>query len=141
MDTPPGGNRYMRLITIIIRPERLPQVKDALFRIGVTGITLTRVEGHGGETGKADGADGESTTTAEFHPKVKIEMAVSAPFVDAAVRAVMSAARTGEVGDGKIFIQTIDKVIRIRTGEENIDALTPVTAEDVQLRAQVQAFT
>ncbi len=124
----------MKLITTIVRPERLPEVKVALFRAGVTGITLSRVVGHGGELAVLSQYRG-STVALEFHEKVKIEMAVSEPFVDATVEAILSAARTGEVGDGKIFIQPVERVIRIRTGEENNDALTAVNASDVQRAA------
>ncbi len=81
-----------------------------------------------------------SSVVLEFHEKVKVEMAVSEPFVEATIRAVVSAARTGQVGDGKIFVQPLERVIRIRTGEENVAALTPITAEEVQLHAQVAAF-
>ncbi len=129
----------MKLITTIIRPERLSDVKEALFRVGVTGITLSRVSGHGGEAEIVENFRGSSVVM-EFHDKVKIEMAVSEPFVEVTCAAIVSAARTGEVGDGKIFIQALERVIRIRTGEENVAALTPITAEDVQLLAQVSVF-
>ncbi len=129
----------MKLITTIIRPERLSDVKEALFRVGVTGITLSRVSGHGGEAEIVENFRGSSVVM-EFHDKVKIEMAVSEPFVEVTCAAIVSAARTGEVGDGKIFIQALERVIRIRSGEENVAALTPVTAEDVQLLAQVSVF-
>jgi len=72
----------------------------------------------------------------EFHEKVKIEMACSEPFVEPTIQAILSAARTGEVGDGKIFVQPLDRVVRIRTGEQNNAALTPVTADEVQRQAQ-----
>jgi nitrogen regulatory protein P-II 1 len=129
----------MKLITAIVRPDRLPHVKEALFRIGVTGITLSRAAGHGGELETVENFRG-SDVVLEFHDKVTIEMAVSEPFVDATIAAVVVAARTGQVGDGKIFVQTLERVIRIRTGEEDVSALTPVTAEEVQLQAQVTAF-
>lgn len=125
----------MKLITCIIRPERLPAVKEALFRAGVTGVTLTRVSGHGGEREMVEQYRGTSVVL-EFREKVKVEMACSDPFVEPTVQAILSAARTGEVGDGKIFIQPLDRVIRIRTGEVDTAALTPVTATEVQRRAQ-----
>jgi nitrogen regulatory protein P-II 1 len=125
----------MKLITTIIRPERLPAVKEALFRAGVTGITLSRVSGHGGEQELVEHYRG-STMVLEFHEKVKIEMACSEPFVEPTIQAILSAARTGEVGDGKIFVQPLDRVVRIRTGEQNNAALTPVTADEVQRQAQ-----
>lgn len=124
----------MRLITTVVRTERLPEVKTALFRAGVTGITLSRVTGHGGEREVIEQYRG-STVVAEFHEKVKIEMAVSEPFVEPTIQAILSSARTGEVGDGKIFVQALERVIRIRTGETNNDALTAVNADQVQQAA------
>jgi nitrogen regulatory protein P-II 1 len=106
----------MKLITTVVRPERLPEVKAALFRAGVTGITLTRVVGHGGER-EILSQYRAATVAMEFHEKVKIEMAVSEPFVEPTIKAILASARTGEVGDGKIFVQPLDHVIRIRTGE------------------------
>jgi nitrogen regulatory protein P-II 1 len=124
----------MKLITTIVRPERLPEVKEALFRAGVTAITLSRVSGHGGEQEVVEQYRG-STVVMEFHEKVKIEMAVSEPFVEPTIQAILSSARTGEVGDGKIFVQPLDRVVRIRTGEEDTSALTAVNAEEVQRQA------
>ena len=115
----------MKLITAIIRPEQLPDVKAALFRVGVTGITLTRVAGHGGEREVVQRYRAE-TVLLEFHEKVKVEMACSEPFVEPTIQAIMSGARTGEVGDGKIMVLPIEKIVRIRTGEEDQDAVTPV---------------
>jgi len=128
----------MKLITTIVRPERLPEVKAALFRAGVTGITLTRVAGHGGER-EILGQYRGSTVVMEFHEKVRIEMAVSEPFVEPTIQAILASARTGEVGDGKIFVQPIERVIRIRTGEEDTRALTAVNADEVQRAAIDQA--
>jgi nitrogen regulatory protein P-II 1 len=128
----------MKLITTVVRPERLADVKAALFRAGVTGITLTRVSGHGGEQEIVEQYRG-TTVVMEFHEKVKIEMVCSEPFVEPTVRAILSAARTGEVGDGKIFVQPIDRVVRIRTGEEDNAALTAVNADAVQRAALEQA--
>jgi nitrogen regulatory protein P-II 1 len=127
----------VKLITCIIRPERLPEVKAALFRAGVTGMTLTRVSGHGGEREIVQRYRAE-TVLLEFHEKVKIEMACSEPFVEPTIQAILSAARTGGVGDGKIFVQPLEQVIRIRTGERNNAALTPVTADEVQRAAQAE---
>ena len=121
----------MKLISCIIRPERLAVVKEALFRAGVTGITITRVSGHGGERDIMTVRRGTNVVL-EFHEKVKIEMACSEAFVEPTIDAILAAARTGNVGDGKIFIQPIDRVIRIRTGERDAAALTPVAADDVQ---------
>jgi nitrogen regulatory protein P-II 1 len=121
----------MKLISCVIRPERLAVVKEALFRAGVTGITITRVSGHGGERDIMTVRRGTNVVL-EFHEKVKIEMACSEAFVEPTIDAILAAARTGNVGDGKIFVQPIDRVIRIRTGERDAAALTPVTADDVQ---------
>ena len=127
----------MKLITTIVRPERLPEVKAALFRAGITGITLSRVSGHGGEHQQIEHYRGTAVVM-EFREKVKIEMVCSEPFVQPCIDAILSAARTGEVGDGKIFVQPIERVIRIRTGEQNNDALTAVNANEVQ-RAALRA--
>jgi nitrogen regulatory protein P-II 1 len=124
----------MKLITCVIRPERLPEVKAALFRAGVTGITISRVSGHGGERELVE-VYRASSVILEFRDKIKIEMACSEPFVQPTIDAIIAAARTGGVGDGKIFVQSIDQVIRIRTGERDNAALTPVTADEVQRRA------
>ena len=124
----------MKLITTIVRPEKLPDVKAALFRAGVTGITLSRVSGHGGEHEILSQYRG-TTLVMEFHEKVRIEMAVSEPFVEPTIQAILSSARTGEVGDGKIFVQPIEQLIRIRSGERNNDALTAVNADEVQQAA------
>lgn len=124
----------MKYIVAVVRPERLNAAKEALFRVGVTGMTITRASGHGGEHEVIEHYRGSSVVL-EFRDKVRIEMAVSEPFVEPTVRAILDAAHTGEVGDGKIFVQPLDRVIRIRTGEENIDALTPVTADEVQMKA------
>jgi nitrogen regulatory protein P-II 1 len=121
----------MKLISCIIRPERLATVKEALFRAGVTGITITRVSGHGGERDMVTVRRG-SKLLLEFREKIKIEMACSEPFVEATINALVAAARTGSVGDGKIFVQPLDRVVRIRTGERDNAALTPVTADQVQ---------
>jgi len=124
----------MKLITTIVRPERLPEVKEALFRAGVTGITVSRVSGHGGEQ-EVVGQYRGTTVVMESHEKVKIEMVCSEPFVEPTIKAILSSARTGEVGDGKIFVQPIERVIRIRTGELDNAALTAVNADEVQRHA------
>jgi nitrogen regulatory protein P-II 1 len=128
----------MKLITTIVRPERLPEVKAALFRAGITGISLSRVSGHGGEHELIEQYRA-TTLVMEFHEKVKIEMVCSEPFVEPCIRAILASARTGEVGDGKIFVQPIERVIRIRTAERDNDALTAVNANEVQAAAVAQA--
>jgi nitrogen regulatory protein P-II 1 len=124
----------MKLITCVIRPERLAEVKGALFRAGVTGITITRVSGHGGEREIVEQYRATSVVL-EFREKMKIEMVCSEPFVQPTIEAILKSARTGVVGDGKIFVQPIESVIRIRTGERDNAALTPVTADSVQRHA------
>jgi nitrogen regulatory protein P-II 1 len=128
----------MKYIVTVVRPERLQAVKEALFRVGVTGMTLSRVSGHGGEHEVIEQYRG-SAVLLEFRDKVRIEMAVSEPFVEPTIQAILSSARTGEIGDGKIFVQPLDRVIRIRSGEEDVEALTPVTAEFVQARTNAMA--
>lgn len=116
----------MKLITAVVRPERVQQVKEALFQAGISGLTLGRVSGHGGEREVVEYYRG-TRVLVEFRDKVEVRMAVSEPFVQPAIDAILRGARTGEVGDGKIFIQPLERVIRIRTGEEDHAALTPVT--------------
>lgn len=129
----------MKLISAVIRPEKLPEVKAALFRAGITGITIYRVSGHGGEKEVLETYRGSSVVL-EFHDKVKVEMVCSEPFVEPCIKAILASARTGDVGDGKIFVQPIEKVIRIRTGEADNAALTPVTADAVQRQALQEEF-
>lgn len=124
----------MKLITPVILPDRLPHVKAALFRAGVTGMTISRASGHGGERDQQEMYRG-GTIALEFRDKVRIEMAVSEPYVEPTIKAILSSARTGEVGDGKIFVQPLERVIRIRTGEVDTAAVTAVTAEKVQKEA------
>ncbi|MCY1703058.1 P-II family nitrogen regulator [Deinococcus sp. SL84] len=116
----------MKLVTAIVRPERVQQVKEALFGAGVRGMTLGRVSGHGGEQEVVEYYRG-TRVMVEFHEKVELRMAVSDEFVEVAVQAICEGARTGEVGDGKIFVQPLERVVRIRTGEADTQALTPVS--------------
>src|SRR2546429_9818979 len=117
------GARQMKLIPAVVRPERLPEWKAALFRGGVTGITISRVSGHGGEHEMLEHYRGR-TVVLEFREKVRLEMAVSEPFVEPTVKAIIMSARTGQVGDGKIFVQPPERVIRIRTGGSDTPAGT-----------------
>jgi len=119
----------MKLVVAIIRPERLNEVLEALYRAEVRGLTISRVRGHGGETEAVETYRG-MTVKVELHDKVRLEIGVSDPFVEPTVRAILSAGATGEVGDGKIFILPVEKVYRIRTGEEDRSAVTPVTGEE-----------
>jgi nitrogen regulatory protein P-II 1 len=127
----------VKLITAIIRPEQLPDVKAALFRAGITGITLSRVSGHGGEHEIVQQYRAQ-TVVLEFQEKIRLEMACSEPFVEPTIQAILSSARTGAVGDGKIFVQPLDRVVRIRTGERDNAALTAINADEVQAAAQAE---
>ena len=118
----------MKLVVAIVRPERLPNVLQALFRAEVRGLTIHRVQGHGGETEHVETYRG-TTVKMELSEKVRLEIGVSDHFVEPTVRAILGSARTGSVGDGKIFVLPVEKVYRIRTGEEDQAAVTPVEAE------------
>jgi nitrogen regulatory protein P-II 1 len=126
----------VKYIVTVVRPEQLTAVKEALFRVGVTGMTLSRASGHGGEREIVEHYRGSSVVL-EFRDKVRIEMAVSEAYVQPTIDAILASARTGAVGDGKIFVQPLERVIRIRSGEEDTEALTPITADEVQERAQL----
>jgi len=115
----------VKLIVAIVRPEKLNDVLEALFKAEVRGLTITRVLGHGGGTERVETYRG-TTVKMGLYDKVKLEIGVSDSFVQPTIEAILSAARTGEVGDGKIFVLPVEKVIRIRTGEEDEAAVTPV---------------
>ena len=115
----------MKLIVAIIRPEKLSDVLEALFRADVRGLTVSRVHGHGGELETVQTYRG-TTVKMELVEKVRLDIGVSDPFVEVTVDAIVRAARTGEVGDGKIFVLPVERVVRIRTGETDVDAVTPV---------------
>jgi nitrogen regulatory protein P-II 1 len=119
----------MKLVVAIIRPEKLNEVLEALYRAEVRGLTISRVRGHGGETEAVETYRG-MTIKVELHDKVRIEIGVSDPFVQPTVKAILSAGATGDVGDGKIFVLPVEKVYRIRTGEEDRSAVTPVESEE-----------
>ena len=114
----------MKLIVAIIRPDRLNEVLEALYRAEVTGLTVTRVLGHGGETDRVETYRG-TTVKMELQEKVRLEIGVSDSFADVAVSAILGSARTGEVGDGKVFVLDVEQVHRIRTGERDERAVTP----------------
>lgn len=121
----------MKLVVAIIRPEKLNDVLEALYRAEVRGLTISRVRGHGGETEAVETYRG-TTVKVELHDKVRIEIGVSDPFVEPTVKAILAAGATGEVGDGKIFILPVEKVYRIRTGEEDRSAVTPVVGAETE---------
>ena len=115
----------MKLIVAIVRPEQLSEVLEALFHADIRGLTISRVQGHGGEIEHVETYRGTSVKMA-LAEKVRIEIGVSNHFVQPTIDAILSAARTGEVGDGKILVLPIEKIYRIRTGEQDQDAVTPV---------------
>src|SRR5215475_13917735 len=115
----------MKLVVAVVRPESLSAVLEALFRAEVRGLTLSRVQGHGGETERVETYRG-TTVKMELREKVRLEIGVSDHFVEPTVAAILRSARTGQVGDGKIFVLPVEKVYRIRTGEEDQEAVTPV---------------
>jgi nitrogen regulatory protein P-II 1 len=117
----------MKLIVAIIRPECLNDVLEALYRAEVRGLTLSRVLGHGGETERVETYRG-TTVKVDLQEKVRLEIGVSEPFVQVTINAILGSARTGDVGDGKIFVIDVDQVYRIRTGEQNEAAVTPAVA-------------
>lgn len=112
----------MKLITAIIKPFKLDDVRDALSDIGLHGLTVTEVKGFGRQKGHTELYRGAEYVV-DFLPKVKIETAVSSQVLDQAVEAIIKAANTGKIGDGKIFVTNIEQTIRIRTGETGPEAL------------------
>ena len=115
----------MKLVVAVIRPDRLSQVLEELFRANVAGLTISRVQGHGGETERVETYRG-TTVKMELSDKVRIEIGVSDHFVEPTIDAIVKGARTGDVGDGKIFVMPVERVVRIRTGEEDRAAVTPI---------------
>jgi nitrogen regulatory protein P-II 1 len=115
----------VKLVIGIVRPERANDVLEALYKAEVRGLSISRVQGHGGELDRVETYRG-TTVKMELSEKVRFEIGVSDHFVEPTVRAIVEGARTGEVGDGKIFVLDVEKVVRIRTGEEDTAAVTPV---------------
>jgi nitrogen regulatory protein P-II 1 len=112
----------MKKIEAVIKPFKLDEVKEALQQVGLQGITVTEAKGFGRQKGHTELYRGAEYVV-DFLPKVKIEVVIGDELVDKAVEAIQNAARTGRIGDGKIFISTIEQAIRIRTGESGTDAL------------------
>jgi nitrogen regulatory protein P-II 1 len=115
----------VKLVIGIVRPEKANDVLEALYRAEVRGVSMSRVQGHGGELDRVETYRG-TTVQVGLSDKVRFEIAVSDDFVDATIDALCEGARTGDVGDGKIFVMPVDRVVRIRTGEEDRAAVTPV---------------
>ncbi len=112
----------MRKIEAIIKPFKLDEVKEALHDVGIQGMTVTEVKGFGRQKGHTELYRGAEYVV-DFLPKIKIEVAVSEVLVDKAVQAIVEAANTGRIGDGKIFVLPLEEIIRIRTGERGADAV------------------
>ena len=112
----------MKLITAIIKPFKLDDVREALSDIGVAGLTVTEVKGFGRQKGHTELYRGAEYVV-DFLPKVKLEVAVSDEILEAAMNALVEGANTGKIGDGKIFVTSLEQVIRIRTGESGVEAI------------------
>ncbi|MFT7127328.1 MAG: nitrogen regulatory protein PII [Pseudoalteromonas tetraodonis] len=112
----------MKMVTAVIKPFKLDDVREALATIGVTGMTVTEVKGFGRQKGHTELYRGAEYVV-DFLPKVKLEIAVSSDVVEQVIETVISAANTGKIGDGKIFVSSIDQIVRIRTGETDEQAV------------------
>ena len=112
----------MKLVMAIIKPFKLDEVREALTTLGIEGMTVTEVKGYGRQKGHTEIYRGAEYAVS-FLPKLKLELAISSDQVETVVDAIVAAARTGQIGDGKIFVSPIDQVIRVRTGEKDADAL------------------
>ncbi|RKS80087.1 nitrogen regulatory protein P-II 1 [Motilibacter peucedani] len=112
----------MKLVTAVLKPHMLEPVKEALEAFGVRGLTISEVSGHGRQRGHTEVYRGAEYTV-DFLPKVRLEVLVDAPEADDVVAAIVSAARTGKIGDGKVWVMPVDAVVRIRTGERDVEAL------------------
>ena len=117
----------MKLVIGIVRPEKTNEVLEALYRAEVRGFSMSRVQGHGGELDRVETYRG-TTVRVGLTEKVRFEIAVSDDFVEPTIEALCAGGRTGEVGDGRIFVVPVERVVRIRTGETDAAAVTPVTA-------------
>jgi nitrogen regulatory protein P-II 1 len=116
--------KTVKLVIGIVRPEKANDVLEALYRADVRGYSISRIQGHGGELDRVETYRG-TTVKMELAEKVRFEIAVSDPFVQPTIDALCAGARTGEVGDGKIFVVPLERVIRIRTGDIDLGAVTP----------------
>ncbi|MGJ7613774.1 MULTISPECIES: P-II family nitrogen regulator [unclassified Variovorax] len=112
----------MKQITAIVKPFKLEDVREALAEVGVTGLTVTEVKGFGRQKGHTELYRGAEYVV-DFLPKMKVEVVVNEGDVERCIEAIVSSARTGKIGDGKIFVTSVDRIVRIRTGEENENAV------------------
>jgi nitrogen regulatory protein P-II 2 len=118
----PSGKANMKIVVAIIKPFKLDEVRDALTNLGVHGMTVTEVKGYGRQKGHTEIYRGAEYAVS-FLPKLKVEVAIAPELVNQTIDAIAAAARTGQIGDGKIFVSGLDQAIRIRTGERDLDAL------------------
>ena len=112
----------MKLVTAVIKPHQLDAVKEALHAMGVSGMTVSEVQGYGRQKGHTEVYRGAEYTV-EFLPKIRVDVLIDEIDTDKVVEAVVNASRTGKIGDGKVWVTTIDEVVRVRTGERGLDAL------------------
>ncbi len=112
----------MKLVTAVVKPFQLDAVKEALAALGVAGLTISEVQGHGRQKGHTEVYRGAEYTV-EFVPKIRIDVLVDVMDADKVVDAIVAAARTGRIGDGKVWVVPVDDAVRVRTGERGIDAL------------------
>jgi nitrogen regulatory protein P-II 1 len=112
----------MKLVTAVIKPHQLDAVKEALHAMGVSGMTVSEVQGYGRQKGHTEVYRGAEYTV-EFLPKIRIDVLIDEIDVEKVVDAVVSASRTGKIGDGKVWVTSVDEVVRVRTGERGLDAL------------------
>ncbi len=112
----------MKLVTAIVKPHKLDDIKDALQELGIQGLTVSEVRGYGRQRGHSEVYRGAEYTV-EFVPKIKLEILADAPQVAEVVDAIVTNAQTGQVGDGKVFVTDVERIVRIRTAEENVEAI------------------
>ena len=112
----------MKLVLAIIKPHKIDEVREALGALGVQGLTISEARGYGRQKGHTEIYRGAEYAVS-FLPKLKIEVAVASDLVDRTIEAISAAARTGQIGDGKIFVSSLEQAVRIRTGERDVDAL------------------
>jgi nitrogen regulatory protein P-II 1 len=117
-----GGGGMVHLVTAVIKPHKLEEVKDALRGIGVLGMTITEVKGFGRQGGHTETYRG-SEYSIDFLPKIKVEVVCDSSDADKVVDTIVTAAQTGKIGDGKIWVSSVDRLVRVRTGDRDVEAL------------------
>jgi nitrogen regulatory protein P-II 2 len=117
-----GGQSSMKIVIAVIKPFKLDEVRDALTRIGIHGMTVTEVKGYGRQKGHTEIYRGAEYQV-NFLPKLRLEIAIASEQLDQVIEVIAATARTGQIGDGKIFVMPVERAMRIRTGETDVDAL------------------